>query len=129
LPVYSLNYRGGYMYDFMEQTISTTNAPVMTNESERSLDGKGQMDEGGVMLNKKDATKNGDKEKVAEEKIVSKTETGKDIGDNRQPGEITGVTARKNFNETAFFYPELRTDENGEILIKFQVPEALTKCI
>lgn len=34
---------------------------------------------------------------------------------------------RKNFNETAFFYPELRTNENGEIIIKFTVPDALTR--
>lgn len=34
---------------------------------------------------------------------------------------------RKNFNETAFFYPQLRTDEKGDILIEFTMPEALTK--
>ncbi|MEN0052401.1 MAG: alpha-2-macroglobulin family protein [Mucilaginibacter sp.] len=34
---------------------------------------------------------------------------------------------RKNFNETAFFYPQLRTDEKGQILIEFTIPEALTK--
>jgi uncharacterized protein YfaS (alpha-2-macroglobulin family) len=124
-PISSYN-RGVYFSDNMEQTISTSNMPTMV-ESERSLDGKGELDEGGRILNKKDGYKNGDKEKVSEEKIVSKTETGKETGDNRQPGEITGVTARKNFNETAFFYPELRTDENGEIIIKFQIPEALTK--
>jgi len=67
-------------------------------------------------------------EKVAEEKEVDKTKSkGDDIRGVDQPGEITGVTARKNFSETAFFYPELYTDENGEIIVKFQVPEALTK--
>ena len=30
-------------------------------------------------------------------------------------------------NETAFFYPQLETDENGAIIIKFTIPEALTK--
>jgi len=34
---------------------------------------------------------------------------------------------RKNFNETAFFYPNLTTDENGEITVSFTVPESLTK--
>ncbi len=34
---------------------------------------------------------------------------------------------RKNFNETAFFYPELRTNENGEVVISFTMPESLTK--
>jgi len=37
------------------------------------------------------------------------------------------ITIRKNFNETAFFYPQLRTNEKGEILIDFTIPEALTK--
>jgi len=37
------------------------------------------------------------------------------------------VTIRKNFNETAFFYPQLRTDAKGQVLIDFTVPESLTK--
>ncbi len=34
---------------------------------------------------------------------------------------------RRDFRETAFFYPSLSTDENGEILINFTVPESLTR--
>ncbi len=34
---------------------------------------------------------------------------------------------RKDFNETAFFFPQLATNENGEIVIKFKAPEALTR--
>jgi len=41
--------------------------------------------------------------------------------------KITSVKARKNFNETAFFYPELRTDRKGQIRFNFTIPEALTK--
>jgi uncharacterized protein YfaS (alpha-2-macroglobulin family) len=37
------------------------------------------------------------------------------------------VSIRKNLNETAFFYPELRTNEKGEIIISFTAPEALTR--
>jgi uncharacterized protein YfaS (alpha-2-macroglobulin family) len=37
------------------------------------------------------------------------------------------VQIRKNFDETAFFYPQLATNENGEIIIKFKAPEALTR--
>ncbi|MEI8137051.1 MAG: alpha-2-macroglobulin family protein, partial [Bacteroidota bacterium] len=47
---------------------------------------------------------------------------GKKSGD-----ELGGVKARSNFNETAFFFPELQTNEKGEIVIKFTVPESLTK--
>ncbi|MDP9080606.1 MAG: MG2 domain-containing protein [Bacteroidota bacterium] len=46
---------------------------------------------------------------------------GKDFlaGDN--------ITTRKNFNETAFFYSQLQTNEKGEIVIDFTIPESLTK--
>jgi uncharacterized protein YfaS (alpha-2-macroglobulin family) len=36
------------------------------------------------------------------------------------------VQIRKNFNETAFFFPELRTDAAGNISFEFTIPEALT---
>jgi hypothetical protein len=45
--------------------------------------------------------------------------------DNR--GDLSNIKARSNFNETAFFYPQLQTNEKGEIVIKFTVPESLTK--
>lgn len=34
---------------------------------------------------------------------------------------------RKNFQETAFFYPQLHTDSTGTISLDFTIPEALTK--
>ena len=34
---------------------------------------------------------------------------------------------RTNFAETAFFYPQLRTDERGDVYISFTMPDALTK--
>jgi len=34
---------------------------------------------------------------------------------------------RTNFNETAFFYPQLETNAEGEVLVKFKIPESLTK--
>lgn len=37
------------------------------------------------------------------------------------------VTARKNLNETAFFFPQLVSDSNGVVRITFTMPEALTK--
>lgn len=37
------------------------------------------------------------------------------------------IQIRKNLNETAFFYPNLTTNEKGEIVIKFKAPEALTR--
>jgi uncharacterized protein YfaS (alpha-2-macroglobulin family) len=40
---------------------------------------------------------------------------------------LTNIKARSNFNETAFFYPQLVTDKDGNIKIKFTIPESLTK--
>src|SRR5262249_5148396 len=37
------------------------------------------------------------------------------------------VSARKNLNETAFFYPQLTTDSNGVVRMAFTMPEALTQ--
>lgn len=37
------------------------------------------------------------------------------------------VKARSNFSETAFFLPHLQTNDKGEILISFTIPEALTR--
>lgn len=37
------------------------------------------------------------------------------------------IVTRKNFNETAFFYPQLHTDNKGQVLIDFTVPESLTR--
>ncbi|WP_353717428.1 alpha-2-macroglobulin family protein [Dyadobacter sp. 676] len=34
---------------------------------------------------------------------------------------------RKNFNETAFFFPDLKTDSEGNITFSFTMPEALTR--
>ena len=41
--------------------------------------------------------------------------------------DLNKVTARTNLNETAFFFPQLTTDENGVIRMEFTMPEALTK--
>ncbi len=42
-------------------------------------------------------------------------------------GKSPETKIRKNFNETAFFFPDLRTDSSGAIEFSFTIPEALTK--
>jgi len=37
------------------------------------------------------------------------------------------IIPRQNFAETAFFYPQLRTDEKGEVAFSFVVPESTTR--
>lgn len=42
-------------------------------------------------------------------------------------GATPKVEMRSNFAETAFFYPHLLTDENGDVHISFTLPESLTR--
>ncbi|WP_375443658.1 alpha-2-macroglobulin family protein [uncultured Fibrella sp.] len=56
------------------------------------------------------------RESVAAEK---KQETGKTAD--------VPPSVRKNFNETAFFFPQLQTDKQGRVVLNFTMPEALTR--
>jgi len=41
--------------------------------------------------------------------------------------DLQNVEARKNLDETAFFFPDLNLDENGKLQFSFTSPEALTR--
>jgi hypothetical protein len=47
--------------------------------------------------------------------------------DDKENSVSSDPGPRKNFRETAFFFPELRTNANGDIEFSFTAPEALTK--
>lgn len=66
---------------------------------------------------------------------ASSTSTGKDKNDQsvldplpevNEEG-LSEVKARSNFNETAFFYPHLTTNKDGEVIVSFTIPESLTR--
>ncbi|MCX6213181.1 alpha-2-macroglobulin family protein [Spirosoma sp.] len=40
---------------------------------------------------------------------------------------VPSINPRKNFNETAFFIPQAQTDKDGRVVLKFTMPEALTR--
>lgn len=42
-------------------------------------------------------------------------------------GETNSIPLRTNFQETAFFFPQLQTDKEGNIILKFKAPDALTR--
>ncbi|MBO9595184.1 MAG: alpha-2-macroglobulin [Niabella sp.] len=44
-----------------------------------------------------------------------------------RPASAPETQIRKNMNETAFFFPDLKTDEKGNIRFSFTMPEALTR--
>lgn len=83
---------------------------------------------------KKDASKNAEQGSYlatvtdATTTVASGETTILDGKKGGQGGEdLSRVSARANFAETAFFYPALATDKDGTVIIKFTIPEALTK--
>ena len=58
-----------------------------------------------------------------EEEETAATTGAADAADEKQTAD---VQMRENLNETAFFYPQLTTDMNGRVAIKFTLPESLT---
>jgi 5-hydroxyisourate hydrolase-like protein (transthyretin family) len=49
------------------------------------------------------------------------------INGSETSGQATAPTLRENFNETAFFFPNLRTDDDGSATFSFTMPDALTR--
>jgi Bacterial Alpha-2-macroglobulin MG10 domain/Alpha-2-macroglobulin family/MG2 domain len=58
---------------------------------------------------------------------VDKAEDTTEVAAKPKPIQNEGIQIRKNFNETAFFFPALTTDEKGNISFNFTIPEALTQ--
>lgn len=59
-----------------------------------------------------------------------KSDGGAEGGETPSPGpkpDLGKVSARKNLNETAFFFPHLLSDKDGEVKLQFTMPEALTQ--
>lgn len=46
---------------------------------------------------------------------------------NGKPVKKPKVIPRTNFTETAFFYPQLKTDQSGQIEVEFTIPQSLTR--
>ncbi|HTL57172.1 MAG TPA: MG2 domain-containing protein [Candidatus Limnocylindrales bacterium] len=71
----------------------------------------------------------GDKPKlgIALGGAVAKDALAEPAGGQRTKPDLSQVTARKNLNETAFFFPQLTSDSNGAVRMTFTMPEALTK--
>ncbi len=68
-------------------------------------------------------------EKIASLPAPDPEKEGSDSGlaGKSSPQPVENFRIRKNFNETAFFYPALVTDSTGSLLLSFTVPESLTR--
>ncbi|MFO7903791.1 MAG: alpha-2-macroglobulin family protein, partial [Pirellulaceae bacterium] len=62
-----------------------------------------------------------------EEKAASGGKGGGAAPDEPPKVDLDKVTARKNLNETAFFFPHLASDKEGRVTMTFTMPEALTE--
>src|SRR5262249_31554358 len=59
--------------------------------------------------------------------LADKTKRPGDRGAAAPEPDLSNVSARKNLNETAFFFPHLTTDKDGTVRMEFTMPEALTE--
>ncbi len=63
-----------------------------------------------------------------EEEAADAMETGATAAPKKdEPKEPAEPTLRENFNETAFFFPQLRTNADGSATFSFTMPDALTR--
>ncbi len=99
---------------------------------ERKAEGEVEEDEGGEMddraVVKEKSKKLGRVRKAPAQPVETTSESSPKL--DRLSSTIKKakpVQVRKNFNETAFFYPHLKTNKKGDIIISFQIPEAITK--
>jgi len=58
---------------------------------------------------------------------IAGLEKPEEVAEKTEEEETLNVSMRENFNETAFFYPSLRTNEQGQVSIAFTLPESLTR--
>ena len=60
-------------------------------------------------------------------KIVIENEINSENLSNNAKSDLDNIQIRKNLKETAFFFPQLQTDKEGNVSFNFKAPEALTK--
>ena len=94
----------------------------MPEHSRKSID----VEVGGV--SKKNSYENDEQimEMEVEEAAIFKKD-GESLCDKDQETENQEMSLRENFNETAFFYPNLITNDEGSLTMSFTMPDALTR--
>ncbi len=88
------------------------------------------LSEGDISLSEVAVTSNASNKKMSirgSAPLIEKNVAVSDSIDTEQKIQNDNVRIRKNFNETAFFFPALITDEKGNIEFSFTIPEALTE--
>lgn len=65
-----------------------------------------------------------DKKKELEEDSTAEVSAGNGTA---APQDVPPPATRTDFRETAFFFPDLLTDKDGSVILKFTMPDALTR--
>lgn len=104
-----LIWRDGYRRVRVENKISMAAAPM-----EERVDG--------VMMKRSAAADS----KMEDTESAAREETDAYPGTEQQKSKIP-PSLRTNFNETAFFFPDLTTDAEGNVSFTFTMPESLTR--
>ncbi len=114
--------------DKMElSTIETKSSPGKYNKKMKDSGGKsGEAPSPDSSVSEKDYS---EEDEVMKNVMVGNVSAmfGDVTGGNIDQTKTSSVKARSNFAETAFFYPDLHTDESGNLVVKFTMPESLTK--
>ncbi len=109
-------------YDADDLSLAESASPAagFTSSEEENIDEKTKS----TPSKKSEISKNGksSNDKVMDGLVPIEDQSGEDNRVGDQPIQI-----RSNFNETAFFMPQLATDKDGNVVIKFKVPESLTR--
>ena len=67
---------------------------------------------------------------AADKTLLTETIVADSGGASKSPTpapDLSLIAARTDFRETAFWQPALRTDKNGDVVLEFQMPEAVTR--
>lgn len=64
---------------------------------------------------------------LREERVETSAQKNAEMDSSEELAETGDIQIRENFAETAFFYPQHRTNEKGEVSISFVLPESLTR--
>ena len=110
----------GYMF-FRGRNRAGGMAPGMMR-SRRALGAPAEAE--GAAAPMADDKANSDRDAVAKRKS---TGAEKQQAAGQPSPDLSKVAARKNLNETAFFFPHLLSDKDGEVKLEFTMPEALTE--
>lgn len=134
----TLNWFGNYFYDHYGYRYSRINKPSASylRNSTVTLSESASADVDEVAEEREESAKSAPRKKAKDTGGAGGLmdldgREGKNLQEGLSPDRAgapeTQVQIRKNMNETAFFFPMLNTNDKGEVIISFTIPEALTK--